>query len=432
MFPSSGIRANRARIRSVFVLASTTAALAAMPGLAQADASVQGESLTLAPAKSGVIVSDSAAEGHKALKLLSNGSASRSVASTTGLDRISVRARGQSCAGAPKLTVDVDGVRRLTATVSATKYAAYSASAALPTGTHAVKVAFVNDSRSATCDRNVFVDAIALRSGPEPAVPAPATPAPAPAPAPAPVPPPPPAPGPDTSPAPAGRLLQVADFETNDFSQWSSVQAFSRERYSTVTSPVRQGRYAGKFVSIQGECGSTDDCKSVKGRTEAVLSRAQHDIHEGDDRWYRWYSYFPNDPGPIPGFTFTQWRANGEGAETYARNGIYGLMDAGPNPSGPGGYIRFQRNGTRWSAPLERGTWYKFLLHVKYSNDPTIGKYEMWVNDKPAMSFNDYSKPPVEGVYMKQGIYRLGGTPSGTVYHDGLRVATTRALADTD
>jgi Polysaccharide lyase len=229
---------------------------------------------------------------------------------------------------------------------------------------------------------------------------------------------------------PSGTLLRTADFETHDFSQWSGVQAAKPERYSVVASPHRQGSFAGRFESVAGECIPMD-CTSVppRGRTEALLKGPQHTIHEGDDRWYHWYTLFPAR-GPVPAFVFTQWRGDDERVTPRAPFGLYGLLTVDRSRAHPRGFLAFHRNGVRWTAPLRRGVWIEFLVHIRYSADPALGRYELWVDGKHVASFHDQSKPSNTGVYFKQGVYRLGRSPSAVVYHDGLRIADTRAMAD--
>jgi Polysaccharide lyase len=231
---------------------------------------------------------------------------------------------------------------------------------------------------------------------------------------------------------PSGTLLRTADFETHDFSQWSGVQAAKPERYAVVASPHRQGAFAGRFESVAGECIPMDcTADPPRGRTEALLKGPEHTIHEGDDRWYRWYTLFPAQ-GPVPQFTFTQWRGEDERSTRRAPFGLYGLMTVDRSRAYPKGFIAFQRNGVRWAGPLRRGEWIEFLVHIRYSSDPALGRYELWVDGEHVMSFHDQSKPVGSGVYLKQGVYRKGSSPSGVVFHDGLRVADSRDMADLD
>ena len=122
--------------------------------------SVQAESLSL-PAAAGVTYDDATAEAGRAMLVWSNGTAFGSV-TTTGSKSISVRARGDQCAGAPLVTVKLNGAIALRASVTATTWTTYTSAVPVPAGTHGISVSFTNDHQSSTCDRNLRVDAITL------------------------------------------------------------------------------------------------------------------------------------------------------------------------------------------------------------------------------------------------------------------------------
>src|SRR3954447_7840416 len=98
-----------------------------------------------------------------ALKILSTATATGTVASRA-TRRITVRARGEQCGGAPRMIVSVDGRVALDVNVGATAWTDYAADLPLADGTHSVTVRFDNDYRSATCDRNLYVDRVQLTS----------------------------------------------------------------------------------------------------------------------------------------------------------------------------------------------------------------------------------------------------------------------------
>lgn len=180
MSHSIGLRSPEARRRHALALTSAVAALAIAPSTALADTTYQAEALRLSPSSGGYVLADSAASGGKALKIHSNASASRSASVLEPSVKLVARARGQQCGGAPRMTVSVDGTSRLSASVSATTYTVYSPTLSLSAGTHSVKVAFSNDYRSSSCDRNLIVDSVKLVAAP------PSTTAPSPTPTPAP------------------------------------------------------------------------------------------------------------------------------------------------------------------------------------------------------------------------------------------------------
>ncbi|MDP9407200.1 MAG: DUF2817 domain-containing protein [Actinomycetota bacterium] len=146
-------------------LAAASAALALVPTAAQAATTVQAEALALDPTSAGTVISDSAASGGQAKKIWANGAGSRSISVAEDSVKLVVRARGQQCGGAPNMAVSLDGVSRLSTPVASTTYADYSAAITLPRGTHTLRVAFTNDYRSASCDRNLIVDSINLQAG---------------------------------------------------------------------------------------------------------------------------------------------------------------------------------------------------------------------------------------------------------------------------
>ncbi|HEU4979171.1 MAG TPA: glycoside hydrolase family 6 protein [Solirubrobacteraceae bacterium] len=138
------------------------ALLAAAPSAHAAPVTAEAEALSL-PSGSGMVVSDSAASGGRALEIWSSATASGTVASRA-TRRIAVRARGQQCQGAPRMIVAVDGRTALDVEVPATSWTDYAADLALPDGPHAVTVRFANDFLAPACDRNLFVDRVLLTS----------------------------------------------------------------------------------------------------------------------------------------------------------------------------------------------------------------------------------------------------------------------------
>jgi endoglucanase len=146
-------------------LSSTLAAtlLLAAGGSAGAATSVrEAESLSLAPS-AGMAVAEAGASGGRGLLVWSNATASGAF-SATAARRLVVRARGDQCDGAPRMTVAVDGTPVLSADVRASTWTDYGVDLALANGTHSLAVSFTNDAARAGCDRNLRVDSISLGS----------------------------------------------------------------------------------------------------------------------------------------------------------------------------------------------------------------------------------------------------------------------------
>jgi Glycosyl hydrolases family 6/Ca-dependent carbohydrate-binding module xylan-binding len=133
---------------------------------------VEAESMALTPG-AGQAFTDASASGGAGLLVWSNGTATTTVTGAAG--QLVIRARGDLCAGAPSMSVAIDGQPAGTVSVDAQAWQDYPV--AWPAGTHRVDVAFTNDYVTATCDRNLRLDMLSVATG---------SPAPAPAPAPTP------------------------------------------------------------------------------------------------------------------------------------------------------------------------------------------------------------------------------------------------------
>ncbi|MGZ6640491.1 MAG: glycoside hydrolase family 6 protein [Solirubrobacteraceae bacterium] len=150
------------RCRHLVLPTALLALLAAAPAAQAAVTTVPAESLTIS-SRAGVDYADATADGGSAALIWSNGSASGPV-TTRAARRISVRAKGDQCSGAPHMVVAVDGRTVLDVTVPVTTWTAYAADAALPDGAHTLSVRFTNDASTSACDRNLRVDSITFTS----------------------------------------------------------------------------------------------------------------------------------------------------------------------------------------------------------------------------------------------------------------------------
>jgi hypothetical protein len=139
------------------------AALFLFAPAAQADStstSVEAEAMSVSPG-AGTSFADTTASAGRALLIWSNGSASATM-SSSGLQQVWVKARGDQCAGAPRMVVSLDGRTVMTKDVTAGTWTVFSASVGAPDGAHTVSVAFTNDYKDANCDRNLRVDKVTL------------------------------------------------------------------------------------------------------------------------------------------------------------------------------------------------------------------------------------------------------------------------------
>jgi endoglucanase len=111
-------------------------------------------------------VADASASGGSAVRYDWTGAVKLEVRLPADADRITLRTRGDQCAGAPeyKLTVDKEAVGG--GSVGSTSWAERSQDVVLPAGLHSVEVRFTNDHSqwSPACDRNLYLDSVTFSS----------------------------------------------------------------------------------------------------------------------------------------------------------------------------------------------------------------------------------------------------------------------------
>ncbi|USN97075.1 MAG: hypothetical protein H6797_02695 [Candidatus Nomurabacteria bacterium] len=129
---------------------------------------VEAEIMSLYQEGGSSVVSDSAASGGKAVRMTSN-STSSTAAQTGTLEKVSVRARGDQCLGAPNVQVKVDGKVIGTQSVSATSWKDYSFPVTLSSGNHRLDVSFTNQFSLnllfwKVCTRALYLDKASFTS----------------------------------------------------------------------------------------------------------------------------------------------------------------------------------------------------------------------------------------------------------------------------
>jgi Polysaccharide lyase len=227
-----------------------------------------------------------------------------------------------------------------------------------------------------------------------------------------------------------GGLLWRGDYQTGDFRQWSRLQAVPGGA-AIVTSPTHHGRYTARYVVRPGD----DPIGSNGERAEARASQAQTGAREGLERWYGWSTLFPANANLPPSTDswniFTQWHQT---ASDGCPPNIAFQADTSHAPPaiklrvlGGGGTRHCTPTSTllRRPAQLRLDHWYDFVVHVKWSSDPSVGFIEGWIDGAKAIPrVRTATLYRGQGAYLKQGFYRAGSALTTTVYHAGTRAGT--------
>ena len=152
----------RMTIVSLFTAAAII--LPVSPHAAAANTSIEAESMSVSPASAGRVIADSSASGGHALELSQNSTASTNLSLPASISVV-IRAKGQSCLGAPSMTVLIDGKAISTTTVSATSWTNYTTAATINAGTHTLSIAFTNALNVIFCSRSLFLDNVTVVGG---------------------------------------------------------------------------------------------------------------------------------------------------------------------------------------------------------------------------------------------------------------------------
>ena len=210
-------------------------------------------------------------------------------------------------------------------------------------------------------------------------------------------------------------MLWRGDFETKDISQWGSVDGVA-SHLTIVSSPVRQGTSALRVELHQ------QDFASNGNRDELVRNDADT---EGMDRYYAWSTMFDASyPSENKWQVFTQWHHSGCCGSPPLEFDVQGeTISLDRNPPNNSGTVAI------WSAPLVRGVWHDFAMHVIWSSNPDLGFIELWYDGQKVIDGKAVQTLfPGMVNYLKQGLYRDSTISAvGIVYHDGMTMGTTLA-----
>ena len=227
-------------------------------------------------------------------------------------------------------------------------------------------------------------------------------------------------------PASDGHIYWSGDFETGDTSQWDGVHTggkWGNSSIKTVTSPVRWGKYAGKFTVYGG--GKYAD------RAEISASQQQTGGYPGQEWYYSWSTYVPSIPNATSPWGFhadiTQWM------DLYHRCSpplFVEILTGPPLQFNMQSDILDNHNKCKSIGPhhewnmgtFQYDQWNDFTVHIKWSEDPTVGFVEAWRNGVKVVPLTYMRTLDTSGgVYMEQALYHPGNGGTHVIYHDGTR-----------
>lgn len=308
--------------------------------LTPANGDFEAENITNVSSSNIKKYNDSSASGGKSLQFWVNGTATQST-STPDVTRITVFAKGVLCSGAPIMTVSINGVQVINTPVVSTSYASFAADVTLSTGSQSIQVGFTNDYYSSpSCDRNLIVDKVEFTPG----VISPPT-------------------CDSTAPLPAnadpGNLVIADGFESNSFSNWTTVIREGDATAQVQTSTVKNNNCAA-LIHVTGNSGS-------RANIAKTLPSASREVWATG--WFNITREGASTSSNVPTFRF--FNATTRLLDVSRQNGSGALFVRWPTATGQ------SINST--GRTLNVGQWYKIKIHAVANGSQS--QVEVWLDD---------------------------------------------------
>jgi hypothetical protein len=238
--------------------------------------------------------------------------------------------------------------------------------------------------------------------------------------------------------ASATALLWRGDAETGDLSQWASntMRAGHPWMIQAVGNgpvPVFEGQYAYRFETRTGDAGPSDPAR--KQRAELGMGNPGAPgyplIDEGDEQYYGYAVRFPT------GFPLGDWQVVSQWKKTAPAGWPELEMDVTPHgmfignnygtTDGGGSLI-----GNYPIGPLRTDRWIRFVVHIKFHSDPSVGFVEVWRGEGSGpmslvlpkrFTHTHYGRGSQS--HARIGLYRSANRATGVVYIDGYKCGRT-------
>lgn len=241
--------------------------------------------------------------------------------------------------------------------------------------------------------------------------------------------------------AASASVLWTADAEHPTSQEWANAAAQESSRVQRITSPVAQGNYAYSLELRPGDNpgGYGERCELGMGNPTAAGFPL---FNENDERWIAFQVYLPSDY-PINARSWNdilqlkQLGSLGTPAVSMGvERGRFTFKDSATN------HEDSQPTVEEWSGPATQNRWIKFVMHVKFSANASVGFVELYgdldgTGTKPLMARTFMHTMKEQGGAAVQSHARIGqyrdpsmGVGVSHIYFDGYTIATDRTSAE--
>jgi hypothetical protein len=195
---------------------------------------------------------------------------------------------------------------------------------------------------------------------------------------------------------------------------------------SVTTSIAREGSKACRFLLT----GNQNRSELILGGNGGGSTAGEVDFYEGAEYWYGFSFYIQQMVYGQPGAhnLIMQFKSEGTGSPEFGLQlwdwrGEKGLWTGGPSQEVDG-------TGERYLAPVSEQAWHDVQIHFRASS-VGAGFYEIFLDGQlvDAQTGVSMIAPDHASAYIKDGLYRNGGTAPGTseIFLDAAKLGETQA-----
>jgi hypothetical protein len=236
---------------------------------------------------------------------------------------------------------------------------------------------------------------------------------------------------PEPSPTPPGTLIWSADMEVADvLQQFGSAPSGYPARINTTL--VRDGvtpRHGSRMLRAEVYPGESAPWASTL--QASLVQKNGLPVGLGSDVYMGWSTYV------VPGFQWASQAAHATLAEWHADSTmLQAPFHWGINALNGEWYCDLHTHPTAWSPVFltsmgkhETGRWIDCVLRIKWSTG-SDGIYQLWMDGVLKKDYTGRTWGSQRSVYPVFGIYRAHQSNVGKVFHDSVRVGTTREIVD--
>lgn len=211
-------------------------------------------------------------------------------------------------------------------------------------------------------------------------------------------------------------------------SEWTKQTVAEDNRIQVVTNPVLKGQNSFRVEVRPGDNPSGCRATLATGPAKGNLGGEPHIYRTGDEVYFGLSVYLPSQSF----IKLNKWRlllqlksqqdTGSPPVSLNIRNGNF-ILNNRPNVQSGENHL--------WRSAASYDTWERFILHVKFSNDPSVGFLELIRNDTVALPTKMTSTQHVVNgnpvnIFVALGLYRDASiTQTDVMYHDGFTASQT-------